>query len=707
MSSSELLERIRNLRKLEEISLKTSSYFRPEYIDDYGEVKQISLRNYQKIGVMNLLQVSRMVLADGTGLGKTIQILSGISYIWLKEPEYVPIIITTKSALFQWTKETNKFMKDMEPVTVHGQAIERDRIYKDFFLNYDQSKKRVLILTYDNIMYDLEPTMVRDHKIKPRKTYKQEVGSAKKEFDAAKVIKKAAYEFLESSISGDLILKDHAASLLKWMRDKNEKFPIPPPLWGNGLDKLTHEFFNASVEEQSKKLVYDNLISESSIPVFGIESYILSLKIAHPEVKFMLVMDEAHKLKNHKSKFHEKTERISKLSTRVVAVTATPVKNRLMEFFSLFKIVVPGLFPKISHFQNDYCITKMQRIGGGRQVPVIVGYKNLDAFISKIEFYYLSRKTHEVAKDLPDLLSREIECELSDEQEELYDLAENGLLIKNNDSGEMSEQGEILAALTSCQQAANSPRLVKDAEGDPFEGTSSKLDALLDLIEEDSAGQKLIVFSRFETMISEIGSTLEEKKIKYVRITGKENSPKVREEAKTKFQDPNSGVDVILLTNAGSESINLQAAEHFVFFDLPWSAGDYFQLIGRMIRIGSSHKTVVAHHMLAKRQSGEKTVDHHVLAALREKKKLIDKVAGNNLVGGFTFADENIAKDVINMMRGKMAGDPGTLLAQVNERQAKRKAAATNKSAKTPKKAAKMLAENDISEHFVVDFGDL
>jgi len=707
MSSSELLERIRNLRKLEEISLKTSSYFRPEYIDDYGEVKQISLRNYQKIGVMNLLQVSRMVLADGTGLGKTIQILSGISYIWLKEPEYVPIIITTKSALFQWTKETNKFMKDMEPVTVHGQAIERDRIYKDFFLNYDQSKKRVLILTYDNIMYDLEPTMVRDHKIKPRKTYKQEVGAAKKEFDAAKIIKKATYEFLESSISGDLILKDHAASLLKWMRDKNEKFPIPPPLWGNGLDKLTHEFFNASVEEQSKKLVYDNLISESSIPVFGIESYILSLKIAHPEVKFMLVMDEAHKLKNHKSKFHEKTERISKLSTRVVAVTATPVKNRLMEFFSLFKIVVPGLFPKISHFQNDYCITKMQRIGGGRQVPVIVGYKNLDAFISKIEFYYLSRKTHEVAKDLPDLLSREIECELSDEQEELYDLAENGLLIKNNDSGEMSEQGEILAALTSCQQAANSPRLVKDAEGDPFEGTSSKLDALLDLIEEDSAGQKLIVFSRFETMISEIGSTLEEKKIKYVRITGKENSPKVREEAKTKFQDPNSGVDVILLTNAGSESINLQAAEHFVFFDLPWSAGDYFQLIGRMIRIGSSHKTVVAHHMLAKRQSGEKTVDHHVLAALREKKKLIDKVAGNNLVGGFTFADENIAKDVINMMRGKMAGDPGTLLAQVNERQAKRKAAATNKSAKTPKKAAKMLAENDISEHFVVDFGDL
>lgn len=705
MSSTEALEKIRKLRVLEEMNLKPSSYFRSEYVDEYGESKQVSLRNYQKIGVMNLLQISRMILADDTGLGKTIQLISNICYLWDKEPEYVPIIITTKSALFQWKKETDKFMQNMEPMVVYGTAIDRDRIYKDFFLNYNGSKKRILILTYDNIMYDLEPSIVRDHKIKPRPTYKKEVSKAKTEWNDSKIPKETAFEVISDLVGSDLLYRDYSVLLLKWMKDKTGTFPVPPPGWGQELNRIVQIAFDSSIEEQQKKSVYENLISESSLKVDGLLSHILSLKAKNSKVKFMLVMDEAHKLKNHKSKFHEKTNKIAELSTRVVAVTATPVKNRLMEFFSLFKIVVPSLFPKISHFQNDYCVTKMQKIGEGRQVPVIVGYKNLDKFIEKIEFYYLSRKKHEVAKDLPELLSREIECELSDEQEELYDLSENGLLGQND---ETSEQSEMLKALTFCQQAADSPRLVKNSDGEPFDGPSSKVEALLELIENDASEQKMIIFSRFETMISEIGRTLEEKKIKYVRITGKENSPKVREEAKVKFQDPNSGINVILLTNAGSESINLQAAEHFVFFDLPWSAGDYFQLIGRMIRIGSLHKTVVAHHMLSKRQSGEKTIDHHVLQALREKKKLIDRVAGNNLVGGFTFTDEDIVKDVIKMMRGKMAGDPGTLLAQVNERLAnKKKSSAIAKSKKTSKKIEKMLVENDISDHFMIDFGDI
>lgn len=202
-----------------------------------------------------------------------------------------------------------------------------------------------------------------------------------------------------------------------------------------------------------------------------------------------------------------------------------------------------------------------------------------------------------------------------------------------------------------CQQAVNAPQLIMDDEGNPFQGDSSKVDALLELLEGDASGKKVIVFSRFEKMISHIEEALNKAEIKCVRITGKENNPKVRQEAREKFQDLNSGIDVILITTAGSESLNLQAAEHFVFIDLPFSYGDYQQLIGRMIRIGSTHSTVIAHHFIGVRKSGEKTIDSHVLGILRSKKKLVDKVAGDGLVGGLQLETKDVVNDVLSAIR--------------------------------------------------------
>ena len=104
------LESLRILRKKEEMTLKPSPYLKDSYVNDNGEEAAVVVRNYQKIGVMNLLMVPWTLLGDDTGLGKTLEVLSAIGYVWLKEPEYVPVIITTKSALFQWEAETQRFM---------------------------------------------------------------------------------------------------------------------------------------------------------------------------------------------------------------------------------------------------------------------------------------------------------------------------------------------------------------------------------------------------------------------------------------------------------------------------------------------------------------------------------------------------------------------------------------------------------------------
>jgi SNF2 family DNA or RNA helicase len=233
-------------------------------------------------------------------------------------------------------------------------------------------------------------------------------------------------------------------------------------------------------------------------------------------------------------------------------------------------------------------------------------------------------------------------------------MAEAGLLDEIDDPD--ATQGDTLKAITACLQAVNSPQLLLDGDGNPFEGKSSKLESLIDLLEGDAEGKKVIIYSKFEKMVSLMGERLEKEKIKYTRITGKESDPKIREKNKNLFQDPKSDVNVIMITNAGAESVNLQAAENFIFFDLPWSYGDYLQLVGRMIRIGSKHETVTAHHFLGRKIDGKKTIDHHILKALKSKKKLADKVAGENLQGAFEFKDGDATMDAINLIREESGG---------------------------------------------------
>jgi SNF2 family DNA or RNA helicase len=638
------LARLREIRTMESVTMKPSPYLKSSFTDEYGEERPVVVRNYQLQGILNLLMMERFVQGDDTGLGKTLQVLSTIGYVWMKEPEYLPIVLTTKSALFQWGSECGKFMQDMTPIVVHGEPHERQRAYDEFFAR--DGRKKILLMTYDTMFRDVDTSLIRDRgvKVDPKD---------RKALKAARLAEKSAKDGAEALMASlkertDAGTFDDTEYVFDRLNGKGKK---APPGWSDADERmlLAAGAARADLGAARKELGRLQDLVAPPVQVPGLSDRIAVAKEAGSRIMF--VMDEAHKVKNYRSQVHEKVKSVSLMSDRIVAMTATPVKNRLMEFFGILRIVKPDLFPKVTHFQNSFCVMKLQRTGGGRQVPVVVGYKNLDEFVRQIEPYYLSRKKHDVAKELPSLISVEVQCELHELQDELYDMAEAG--VGDDDLEEGENSAEALSSLTMCQQAVNAPQLILDDEGKPFEGPSSKVDALVDLLEEGASGQKVIVFSRFEKMISHVEAVLKKEGVKCVRITGKETSSKVRQEARERFQDPKSGVNVILITTAGAESLNLQAAEHFVFLDLPWSAGDYLQLIGRMIRIGSTHTTVVAHHLIASRRDGSKTIDHHVLRALREKKKLMDKVAGDSLKGGLVLESDSSVKDILSEIRDK------------------------------------------------------
>ena len=227
------------------------------------------------------------------------------------------------------------------------------------------------------------------------------------------------------------------------------------------------------------------------------------------------------------------------------------------------------------------------------------------------------------------------------------------------------------------------------------------MEVLVEQLNDELDGIKVMIFSRFEKMISLIEKRLKKEKIECVRITGKEGA-KEREESKKTYQNMKSGINVILITTAGSESLNLQSTEHIIIVDSPWSTGDYYQLIGRAVRIGSQHKVVMVTHLLARRKEGKKTIDHHVLKKLREKKKLMDKVTGEALPGGLEFVDKDMAMDLFRAIREEKSTE--TLLQKVNK---KIQSTSDKAKKKAKKKKAKNLLVAEPAVTLDVDFSDI
>jgi len=555
-------------------------------------------------------------------------------------------------------------MKDMSAVVVDGEPFERNNIYKEFFGSWEPSRKKLLVMTYDNYLKDFEQSVVRDRTAPSTKEGKAALRESRKVLKAAKDRLKAAKESFEPRKAAfkarfdgrNDIVKSYLVERLK-PSDKDAAPPKAPSDWS----REDESFVAASVSERlvvqeaQKAVDAARDLVEPPLLTDGIESHIKGMLRDFPSVKLMLIMDEAHVVKNPQGKLHEAMHKTQAHCERVVAMTATPVKNRLMEFFALFRVVCPFLFPKVTHFQRDYCIMKMQKIGRGRQVPIVVGHSKdqIERFVAAIEPYYLSRRKYDVAKELPELVTREVTCVLSQEQVDLYEMAELEAEQAEAEADPDEPNTFAMKCMTLIQQASNAPQLISNEDGVPYEGESSKLEAIVELL-QGAPDSKFVVFSRFKQMIDLVDHRLKKEKIGFVRVTGDEKAKERIENVKL-YQSSSSGVNVVLMTTAGTESLNLQATDYIVCIDSPWSWGDYVQLTGRGIRIGSKNLTVMMIHLIAVLPGGRETIDHHVVKTLRAKRKLADAVSGEALKGGLEFAEEDMVREVMGLVRAARA----------------------------------------------------
>lgn len=390
---------------------------------------------------------------------------------------------------------------------------------------------------------------------------------------------------------------------------------------------------------QREKVRQQYMACESpSVLIYGYRTLAQDLTAIQGWQDMALILDEATAFKNPQTRIHQVVEYLASRSTIVWALTATLIRNNLTEGYGVFSALVPGLFPKaLSAFVAAYCITANVQVKRGKKIDKVVGHSDyhVRCFREIIEPYYLGRAKAEVAPDLPILTIRHVSVPLSSQEWEAYKTLVRGILLGQNVAGEQKKISKMEAVLR-CQQLVNHVGLIVGPEA--ATEASSKLDLLVDLLTEgDLADSRVIVYSRFRGfLVDYVEPALRKAGVTVSRVTGSE-SEKERLAAQQDFRS--NRARVILLTSAGSEALNLQEAQAMLLVDTPWSAGEYIQLIGRMIRIGSPNDRCLAIHLAAQAppevvgRKGKKpeTIDEYTIRVMGKKLKLVEDVLGQRL----------------------------------------------------------------------------
>ena len=373
----------------------------------------------------------------------------------------------------------------------------------------------------------------------------------------------------------------------------------------------------------------------------------------------ILAFDESHKFKGQGTQIRTLAKYLSKFSGKTWALTATAIQNGLDEFYSIATAIEVTPFGSMSDFYDTFCVFRDQYVGHGISKPVLMGYKEVNRFRTGIRPFFLGRSQAQVKEKLPKLTTIYHPIDLDERQVKiLTDELPNGTLylppalIKV--AGEWCEKErdpENLMTQMSVQQlVANHWALLDKTNEKDFHTKvlSPKEECLLDMLDGDFRGEKVIVYTKYRTWIDRLewitrnGHFTERK---FLRITGAESESK-RAENKRLFQSPGSDYDLIVVNAAGIEGINLQQAAHLICLDLPWSWGQLIQLVGRMVRMASPNSACTLHIIPAKG-----TIDEYTVETLKGKKGVFEKILGESHSAGIL---ENISE--LNLDSGLESG---------------------------------------------------
>jgi non-specific serine/threonine protein kinase len=325
-----------------------------------------------------------------------------------------------------------------------------------------------------------------------------------------------------------------------------------------------------------------------------------------------VVLDEAQNVKNPGARQAQAARALP--TRRRVALTGTPVENRLAELWSIMEFLNPGLLGSQAAFRRTFSIP-IERYRDQGQADLL---RRLT-----MPFVLRRLKTdRSIIADLPEKLEMKVYCNLTREQASLYQAVVDDMLAKVAESEGIERRGLVLATMLKLKQVCNHPTQLS-GDRSPLTGRSGKLARLEEVLEEVVAGgDRALCFTQFAEWGHRLRPHLQERLgVEVLYLHGGTRKP-ARDEMVARFQSP-SGPPIFLLSlKAGGIGLNLTAANHVIHFDRWWNPAVEDQATDRAFRIGQRRDVWVRKLVCVG------TLEERIDRMIEEKRELAERIVG-------------------------------------------------------------------------------
>ncbi|MGH9460576.1 MAG: DEAD/DEAH box helicase [Vicinamibacteria bacterium] len=320
-----------------------------------------------------------------------------------------------------------------------------------------------------------------------------------------------------------------------------------------------------------------------------------------------LVLDEAQNIKNPAAKQTKSVKRLGAPSR--VALTGTPIENRLSELWSIMDFLNPDYLGSHSSFKSRFAVP-------------IERYRDQEATdeLRRLVRAFVLRRVKTdptVIKDLPEKNEMKIFCSLTREQATLYEAVVRESLTRIDEADGIRRKGAVLVALTRLKQVCNHPAHYL-GDRSALDERSGKLTRLSEMLEEVLAeGDHALIFTQFAEMGGMLHRHLQDALSTEVIFLHGGVPVRQREEMITRFQEEPAGPRIFVLSlKAGGFGLNLTRARHVFHFDRWWNPAVENQATDRVFRIGQTRSVAVYKFICAG------TVEERIDALIEQKKEL-------------------------------------------------------------------------------------
>jgi hypothetical protein len=328
----------------------------------------------------------------------------------------------------------------------------------------------------------------------------------------------------------------------------------------------------------------------------------------------VVVLDEAQAIKNPDSR---RARAACGLTARHrVALSGTPVENRLDELWSLMRFLVPGLLGTRAYFQRAVAVP-IERMGdedAARRLRL-----GTSPFLLR-----RVKSDPSVVSDLPDKVQRKVWCALVPAQAALYHQVAEEKLAEVSEADGVGRRGRVLAMLTALKQVCNHPaHFLRD--GDKSVARSGKLRRTVELLEAVlAADERALVFTQYREMGELLATALTPTVGQRPAFLHGGLSVAERDELVRRFQEDDDAAPVLIISlRAGGVGLNLTRATHVLHYDRWWNPAVEDQATDRAYRIGQ-RRNVLVHKLVC-----QGTLEERIDALLDDKRGLAEAVVGS------------------------------------------------------------------------------